>query len=97
VRLYGDLRAEGRLVRRRDARELLDLARPRLLVQALGVALLRYFERDVDVDFDERQRLVALLGALGVQLACRLAVGAVGRDEGGDGYCGGVGEELGYL
>jgi hypothetical protein len=100
VRANRDLRVQRRLVRRRDARELLDLAGPRLLVQALGVALLGHLEGQVDVDLDEAERLVrAAVGAgrLGVKLTGRLAVGAVGRDEGGERYGGGVGEELGYL
>ena len=78
-------------------RRTLDLARPRLLVQALGVAGLGDLEREVDVDLDEGERLVVGGCRGGVQLAGLLAVGLVGRDEGGDGDGGGVGEEFGDL
>ena len=40
-----DLGILGRLVRRTDARKLWDLALSCLLVQALGIARLGYFER----------------------------------------------------
>lgn len=96
VRLDGNLRLQRLLVGRRDARKLLDLARARLLVQALGIALLGDLERHVDKDLDKGNGLVAVL-RLGVQLAGEIAVGAVRRDEGGDGDGGRVGEQLGHL
>lgn len=52
-----------RLVRRADAREVRDLARARLLVQALGVALLGHRDGDVDENLDEGDGLVG--GAAG--------------------------------
>lgn len=76
------LRLLRRLVRSANARELLDLARARLLVQTLGIALLGLGDGDVDVDFDEGQRAVGVLG-VGVQIPRQLSVGGVGRDEGG--------------
>jgi len=88
-----DLRALRRLVRRRDAREVLDLPRARLLVEPLRVALLGDLDRDVDVDLDEGDGLVAL-GDGAVQVARDLAVGEVRRDEGRQGCGRGVGEEL---
>jgi hypothetical protein len=53
-----DLRLLGRLIRRTNPRKLLDGALPRLFIQALGVARLSYFERQVDEDFDEGEGLV---------------------------------------
>src|SRR6478609_3587006 len=50
-----NLRILGRLVRRTDPRELLDLAGLGLFVEALGIALLRLLDGDVDEDFDEGQ------------------------------------------
>lgn len=91
-----DLRILWRLVRGTDPRELLDLACSCLLVQTLGVALLGLFNGDVDEDFDEGERGVGVLG-VGVEFAGELAVGFVGGDEGGQGDCGGVREELGDL
>lgn len=84
------------LIRRADARELLDLARAGLLVETLGVALLCFFYWDVDEDFNEGERGLGVLG-VGVQVAGELAVGGVRRDEGGE--CDGcaVGKELGDL
>ncbi len=58
----GDLRGFGGLVGGRDTREILDLARPRLFIQPLGVALLGLLEGNVDKDLDERQGVVAWLG-----------------------------------
>jgi hypothetical protein len=55
----------------------LDLAGARLLVQALGVALLALLDAGVDEDLDEGQRRVVL----GVQRARQVAVRGVGRDE----------------
>lgn len=78
VRLDVDLRRHGGLVRRADARELLDLAGARLLVQALRVALLDDGDRRVDEDLDEGKGRVVLR----VQLARQLAVRNVRRDEG---------------
>lgn len=99
VRLDGDLGVGRLLVGGGDAGEVLDLAGPGLLVQALGVALLGDLDGDVDEDLDKGNGLVvAALGrGLGVQLAGEVAVGAVRGNEGGDGDGGGVGEELGYL
>lgn len=93
----GDLGVLGGLVGAADAGELLDLAGARLLVQALGVALLGDGDGDVDVDLDEGDGVVAVGVGGGVQVARELAVGAEGRDEGGEGDGGGVGEELGDL
>src|SRR5439155_18288801 len=76
VRVDRQLGREGRLVRRRDAGELRDLARPGLLVEPLHVALLADLERAVDVDLDEVARRH--------ERAYLVTIGAVGRDEGGD-------------
>ncbi len=46
-----------RLVRRTDAREVLQLAAAGLLVQALRIALLGFFERRIDEHFEELARL----------------------------------------
>src|SRR5439155_13698889 len=71
----GELGLEGRLVGRRDAGELGDLRRARLLVEPLHVALLAHLERAVDQHLDE---------VAGLHDGAHLvAVGAVGRDEGG--------------
>lgn len=91
-----NLRLLRRLVWRTDARELRDLALPRLLVQALRIARLGHLKRNVDEDLDECERLVRACGD-SVQVAGGSAVGFVGRDEGGDGNGRGVGEELGDL
>jgi hypothetical protein len=92
-----DLCVLGSLVRSADASELLDLASASLLVETLGVALLGNLEGDVNVDFDKRNGLVVVVCALSVKRASEVTVGPVGRDEGGDCYGGGVGEELGDL
>ena len=76
------LRILRRLIRRTNPRELFNLARLGLLVQALGIALLGDVEGDVDEDFDEGEGRVGVLG-VGVQFAGDLAVGFVGGDEGG--------------
>ena len=78
-----------RLCRRRHReRRTLDLARARLLVEALRIALLDDAEGRVDEDLDERQpRLL-------VQLARDRAVCAVRRDERGEGDAARVREEL---
>lgn len=89
VGLDVDLRLGGGLVRRRDTGELLDLAGTRLGVETLGVALLDDVEGRVDEHLDEGERGVVL----GVQGAREVAVGSVGRDEGGEGERGGGGEE----
>ena len=60
-----NLRILRRLVRRADARELGDLALARLLVQALGVALLGLLDGDVDEDFDELERLLVWVRGAG--------------------------------
>lgn len=80
-----NLRILRLLVRRTDTRELLDLARPRLLIQTLGVTLLGLFDGDVDEDFDERERGFVSVGYVGVQFAREVAVGFVGGYEGGEG------------
>jgi hypothetical protein len=96
VRVDVDLRGLWGLVRRRDTGEVLDYACARLLVQALGVALLGNLDGDVDVHLDEGDWLVAC-GNGGVQVAGDLAVGLVGRDERCESRRRGVGEELCYL
>ena len=79
----------GSLVWRGDTGELLDLAGAGLLVEALQVALLAHLDRAVDEHLDE----VPLLHD-GAHL---VAVGAVGRDERGQGDQPGVREELRHL
>jgi hypothetical protein len=91
-----DLRLLGCLVRCTDARELLDLARLRFLIQTLGISLLCNVDGHVDEDFDEWERAVSVLG-VGVQFAGDLAVGFIWGDEGGERDCGRVGEEFGDL
>ena len=81
-----DVRLERRLVGRVDAGEMLDLARPRLLVEALRVALLDDVERRVDEDLEE------LAGA--DQLARHPPLRAERRDEGDEHDQPGVDEEL---
>ena len=98
VGLDGNFRAGGLLVRGGDAGEFLDLTGAGLFVQALGVALLGDLEGHVDVDLDKGDGLVGAAGGHGgVQGAGRVAVGAVRRDEGGDGDGGRVCKELGDL
>src|SRR5690349_11967934 len=80
-----ELRLRGRLVRRGDAGELLDLSRTRLLVEALHVALLADLERALDEHLDE---------VLGHERANLVAVGAVRGDERRDRHHAGLGEEL---
>lgn len=94
-----DFRVGGSLIGGRDAGKLLDLTSARLLVQTLGIALLSDLERHVDKDLDKRQWLFTRRSPpnVGVQGAGRVAVGAVGGDEGGNGDGGGVGKELGNL
>ena len=84
------------LIRRTDASELWNLALARLLVQALGVARLRDFKRDINEDLNERKRLVGA-GRHSVQIASCRAVGFVRGDEGCDCDCGAVGKEFGDL
>lgn len=97
-RVDGDLGVLGGLVRRADAGELLDLARARLLVQALGIALLGHLDGDLDVDLDEGDGLIGRPGRLGgVQGAGEIAVRLERRDEGRQGDGRRVGEELGHL
>lgn len=97
--LDGDLGILGGLIRRADACELGDFALSGLLIQALGVALLGLLDGNVDVDLDESQGLVIGVrgGRCGVQLAGGLPILLEGRDEGGDGNGGRVGEEFGNL
>ena len=90
------LRILRRLIRRTNPRELFNLARLGLLVQALGIALLGDVEGDVDEDFDEGQGRVGVF-RVGVQFAGDLAVGFVGGDEGGQGDGRAVCEEFGDL
>lgn len=97
VRADVDLGLERLLIRRADARELWDLALSRLLVQALGIALLGDFDGDVDPDFHERHAGFAARTLRLVQLAREVAVAAVRADEARDGDGAGVGEELGDL
>lgn len=91
-----DLRVLGSLVRSADTSELLDLARASLLVQTLGVALLGLLDGDVNEDLDEGERSLAVLGVV-MEVTGDLTVGLVGRDKGGEGDGGAVGEELGDL
>lgn len=95
VGLDGDLGVLGLLVGGGDAGEVLDLTGAGLLVEALGVTLLSDLEGHVNVDLDKGDGLIVALARLGVQLAGDVAVCPVGRDEGGDGDGGRVGEELG--
>ena len=93
-----DFRVRRGLVWRRDAGKLFDFTGASLFVQALGIALLSNLEGNVDKDFNKRNGLVvAAGGGRRVQGAGRVAVGTVGRDEGGDGNGGRVGKQLGNL
>lgn len=92
-----NLRGFRRLVWRTHARKLWNLALARLLVQALGVTRFSDFKRDVDVDFDESEGRLGSVRGGGVQGASLLAIGLVRGNEGCNGDCGGVGEELCYL
>lgn len=93
-----DLGVKGLLVGGSDAGEFLNLTGPRLLVEPLGIAFLGHVDWNVDEDFDEGDGLDgSALGDLLVQVPGDLAVLPVGRDKGGDGNGGGVGEELGNL
>src|SRR5690606_29211921 len=78
----------GRLVGGAHAGEVLDFARPRLAVEAFRVPRLADLQGRVDVD---------LVEVPAVALADAVAVGAVGRDEGGDDDHAGLGEERGHL
>ena len=91
-----DLGVLGSLVRSADTSELLDLAGASLLVQTLGVALLSLLNGNVNEDLDEGKRRLVVLG-VGVEVTSDLAVGLVGRDKGGEGDSGAVGEQLGDL
>lgn len=73
-----NLGVHRRFIRRINSRESLNHARARLLVQSLGITLLRDLNRDVDVDLNEWD------ASLVVELASGSAVGDVGRDEGSD-------------
>lgn len=95
--LDDDFRVAGLLVGSGNTSELLDLAGASLLVETLGVTLLGNLEGHVNVDLDEWDGLVVGALSLGVKRASEVTVGAVGRDEGGDGDSGGVGEELSDL
>ena len=76
------------MARGKGRERTLDLARARLLVEALGVARLDDGEGRVDVDLDERET------GLLVQLARDGAVRAEGRDERGERDAARVREEL---
>jgi hypothetical protein len=91
-----DLRVLRSLVGSADASELLDLAGASLLVQTLGIALLGLLNGNVNEDLDEGESSLAVLGVV-VKVTSDLTVGLVGRDEGGQGDGGAVGEELGDL
>lgn len=84
------------LVRSTNTCELLNLASSCLLVETLRIALLCLLYGNVDEDLDEGQWGVGV-DRIGVELAGELTVGFVGRDEGGEGDCCGVGEEFGDL
>ena len=85
-----------RLVGCADTRELFDLARSGLFVQTFGVTSFSLLNRHVDEHLDEGERRVVALD-FGVEVARDLAVGFVGRYEGGQGNGCGVGEEFGDL
>lgn len=84
-----DISLLGSLIRSRDTRELLDLTRLGLFVQALGVTLLDDLERSISKDFDERDASSLVESAGGITVL------AVGADEGGDSNSGSVSKELG--
>ncbi len=64
------LRLLRSLIRRAYPGKLLDLARPSLLIQTLGVPLLGFRDGDIDEDFDEREGGVGgVFGDVGVQVA----------------------------
>lgn len=73
----GDFRRFGCLVRRRDAREVLDLSSAGLLVQPLGISLLGLGKRNVNEYLDEGKRVVSSLCRICVEVTRDLAVGAV--------------------
>jgi hypothetical protein len=95
LRVDVDLWVLRSLVWSADTSELLDLTSSCLLVQALRIALLCLLNWDVHEDLNEWQRLVIL--GVGVELARKLAVGLVWRDEGSESNRGRVCEELGDL
>ena len=77
VRVRRQLRALGRLIRAADAGQVGDLARPRLRVEALGVAPLALLQRRVDEDLVEGDagRLVG-----GADLVAGVAVKGLTRE-----------------
>jgi hypothetical protein len=92
-----NLRVGRRLIRSRDTSELLNNTLASLLVQTLGVTLLRHLNGDINIDLDERQTgLLAGRGNL-VQLTGSVTILPVGRDEGSNGDGVGVGEQLSDL
>lgn len=93
LRVDVDLWVLRLFVRRTDAGEVLDLASTSLLVQALGITLLGLCNRDVNVDLDERQWRVGVVGRL-VKCTGAVAICLVGRDEGGQGNSRGIRKEL---
>lgn len=66
-----------------NAGEVWDFAGASQLVKTLWITILGDTERNIDVDLNERDRLVALCD-LGVRLPSGLAIGFVRRDEGGE-------------
>lgn len=97
-----DLRLLRLLVRSTNASELLDDTLASLLVQALGISLLRNLDGDVNVDLDERKAgaIVLAIRALGrslVDLPGEVAVLSVRTDERCNGNGSAVSEELGDL
>lgn len=97
MRLDHNLGLLRRLIRGRNTSKVLNLARPSLLVQSLGVTLLRHLNGDVNIDLHKRQRRVAALTTLLVQVTRDLAVGNVRRNETGEGNGAAVGKQLGDL
>ena len=82
-----DLGLLGGLVRSADASEVLDDTGASLLVETLGVTLLGLLDGDVNVDLDEGERSISVVGLL-VEFTGSLAIGLVGRDEGSQGEAG---------
>lgn len=92
-----NLGLQRRLIRGTNTRELLNHTLPSLLVQSLGITLLRHLNRHINIHLDERQ--TSLLSGRGhlVQLSSGVAVLAVGGDEGSNGDGGGISEQLGHF
>lgn len=95
-----NLRVERRLVGSTDPRKLLDHPLPRLLIQPLGIPLLRHLDRHVDVHLHKRQplRLLSPRGRrLLVQLPRHIPIRPVRTDKRRDRHTGAVREELRHL